>query len=208
MEFRLTYDGPLFSTQRDPEHLQRDKNADHKHDLRRRFHKQLKRLWKVTPYLSNVDDQGRPQPPHLRTETEGSHDIETLSTTHSLYGFHFVPLVTHAIEVFCGLDILFLRPDKPGQVLWAGDIDNRIKTLIDALRIPTANERYDTRRPSDDETPFFVLLEEDQLVTKLSVETDQLLEFSGPESMSEVRLLITVRVRPSRMHMGNLEFGG
>jgi hypothetical protein len=47
MEFRLTYQGPLNSTQRDPLDKQRDKNADHKHDLRKPFHKQLKRLWET-----------------------------------------------------------------------------------------------------------------------------------------------------------------
>jgi len=203
MEFRLTYDGPLFSTQKDALDQQKDNNADHKHELRRRFHTQLKRLWEITPYLNNRDALM----PHLRTKTAGFHDVPTLAQKHAQFGFHFVPLITHAIEVFCGLDILFLRPDKPGHVLWAGDIDNRIKTLIDALRIPKANERYDQRTPSPDEVPFFCLLEEDELVTKLSIETDQLLEFATPQKMNDVRLVITVRARPSVMHMGNLEFG-
>jgi hypothetical protein len=112
------------------------------------------------------------------------------------------------MELLCGLDVLFLRPDKPGG-LWAGDIDNRIKTLIDALRIPTANEMYVERRPEQDEQPFFCLLEDDKLVTKLSIETDQLLEFDGPNSnLNQVRLVVTVNIRPYQMHMGNLEFGG
>jgi hypothetical protein len=118
-----------------------------------------------------------------------------------------VPLVTHEIDVLCGLEVLFLRPDKPGDVMWAGDIDNRIKTLIDALRIPMANERYDQRIPEDDEKPFFVLMEEDKLVTKLTVDTDQLLDFDSPQQANEVMLVVTVRVRPFVMHIGNLEFG-
>jgi hypothetical protein len=110
--------------------------------------------------------------------------------------------------LLCGLDVLFLRPDRPGGVVWAGDIDNRIKTLIDALRIPEANERYAQRTPGPDEQPFFCLLEDDKLVSKLSIETDQLLEFDSPGNMNEVRLIITVHIRPYQMHMGNLEFGG
>ena len=112
------------------------------------------------------------------------------------------------MDLFCGLDVLFLRPDRPGRVLWAGDIDNRIKTLIDALRMPKKNEIYDQRTPEPDEDPFFCLLEEDELVTKLSVESDLLLEFNVPQTMNEVHLVITVRIRPYQMHIGNLEFGG
>jgi hypothetical protein len=204
MEFRLTYKGPLNSTQRDPTNSQPDKNAEHKHKLRKHFHKQLKRLWAVTPYLSNIDSR---RLPHLRTSEGDYHDIVALSQKYARYGFNFVPLVTQAIEVLCELQVLFLRPDKPGDLIWAGDIDNRIKTLIDALRLPMENERYAERKPDADEAPFFVLLEEDKLVTKLSIETDQLLEFDS-KPVNEVMLVITARVRPYKMHMGNLEFGG
>jgi hypothetical protein len=101
-----------------------------------------------------------------------------------------------------------LRPDTPGKI-WAGDIDNRIKTLIDALRIPEANERYAQKKPLADEKPFFCLLEDDKLITKLSVESDQILQFiTEQQSLNEVRLVITVRLRPYQMHLGNLEFGG
>jgi hypothetical protein len=117
---------------------------------------------------------------------------------HSHYGFWFVPLV-----MICGLDILFLRPDKPGGVIWAGDIDNRLKTLL-----PEANERYHERTPEPDETPFYCLLEDDKLITKVSIETDQLLQFvTQKEEMSEVRLIITVRLRPYEINIGNVQFG-
>jgi hypothetical protein len=82
------------------------------------------------------------------------HDTKTLAETHAHYGFNFVPLVTHDMDLLCGLDILFLRPDKPGDVLWAGDIDNRIKALIDALRIPKSNEGYAQRTVEASENPF------------------------------------------------------
>jgi hypothetical protein len=208
MEFRLTYNGALYSTQGDPPEHQKDKRAGHKHTLRRVFHKQLKRLWEITPYLRNEEGI-----PHLWTmkrmlKSKEPHSIERLSAKHAHFGFNFVPLVTYDMDLLCGLDILFLRPDKPGHVMWAGDLDNRIKTLIDALRIPKANERYDQMIQEADEKPFFCLLEEDELVTKLAVESDQLLEFESPSNMDEVRLVITVRIRPYQMHIGNLEFGG
>ena len=91
----------------------------------------------------------------------------------------------------------------------AGDLDNRLKTLFDALRIPVPNERYSERNVADDEKPyFFCLLEDDRLITKVSVETDQLLELVRPDANAEdVLLVITVRLRPYELHLGNMQFG-
>jgi hypothetical protein len=44
------------------------------------------------------------------------------------------------LNLLCTLDILFLHPDKPGN-LWTGDVDNRIKALFDSLRISVAGEK-------------------------------------------------------------------
>ena len=204
MEFRLTYQGPLYSTQNSPRPGQLDKRADHKYEIRNAFHRQLRHLWEITPFLK--------KPRAIRVGASGSsacHDISTLSAKHQLYGFKFVPLVTQDIGLLCGLDILLLRRDRPGAVVWAGDIDNRIKTLIDSLRIPTANEGYANRTADEDQSPLFCLLEDDKLVTKLSIETDQLLEdVSITPNDSDVRIVVTVALRPFEMHLGNMEFGG
>lgn len=209
MQFRLTYEGPLFSTQRDSLGSQKDKQRENKHHIRRSFHPQLKRLWEITPFLKNGERSG----PSVWI-TQGSpdspvYDQQSLAARHSLYGWNFVPLVTHELNLSCGLDILFLRPDPPGSVLQSGDIDNRLKTLFDAMRLPVAGEEYAQRRPALDEMPMFCLLEEDRLITKISVETDQLLQFSKPgmPDLHEVRLVITVHLRPQEMHLGNMQFG-
>jgi len=102
-----------------------------------------------------------------------------------------------------------LRPHAPGDVISAGDLDNRLKTLFDALRIPVLNERYSGRSPGDDEKPYFYcVLEDDKLITKVSVETDQLLEYvSSGANPDDVRLVITVRLRPYEMTLDNMQFG-
>ena len=135
--------------------------------------------------------------------------MAALATKYSLYGWNFVPLVTEELNLICGLDILFLRPSAPGQLVSGGDLDNRLKTLVDALRIPEANERYAARVPDDaDEKPFYCLLSDDKLITKVSVETDQLLESVGSgANADDVRLVITVRLRPYEMQLGNMQFG-
>ena len=208
MEFRLTYQGPLFSSQRDPEGQQTDARAGHKHDIRRKFHFQFKRLWEITPFLANGERSGPGAWITQSSPDTPPYGIASLSARHAHYGFNFAPLVTHNLNLICGIDILLLRPDRPGGVVWHGDIDNRLKTLLDALTIPTANENYVARTPGSDEKPFFCLLEEDKLITKVSVETDQLLEFVSPRmDENEVRLVITVSLRPYEMHLGNMQFG-
>jgi hypothetical protein len=205
MEFRLTYQGPLRSAQRDPEKGQRDPRADHKHEIRKIFHNQLKRLWDITPALK----AGGPTGPDVITGSNHLsilYDAPSLALKHAQFGFNFVPLVTQEIGLICGLDILFLRPDKPGK-LWAGDIDNRIKTLLDALAVPLPSDNYHLRKPEADEQPFYCLLEKDELITKLSIETDQLLEFVTTDKLDDTRLVITVRLRPYELHVGNMHLG-
>ena len=87
-------------------------------------------------------------------------------------------------------------------------LDNRLKTLFDALTIPTANEGYHLRSAASDEKPLYCLLEDDKLITKIAVETDQLLQYvSNPPKEHDVRLVITVRLRPYEMYIGNIQFG-
>jgi hypothetical protein len=211
MQFRLTYEGLLLSTQKDPVSTQRDAKADHKHTIRQAFHTQLKRLWDITLFLKTGNRSG-PSSLLLSGGQAGAvapvYDRDSLAAKHSHFGWNFVPLVTQDLELICGLDILFLRPHPPGTVLQSGDIDNRLKTLFDSLRIPTANEEYSQRGPEPSERPFYCLLEDDRLITKVSVETDQLLQYISINSdVNDVRLVITVTLRPYEMHLGNIQFG-
>lgn len=203
MEFRLTYEGPLPSTQQAKLGDQWDKRADLKHAIRMHFHPQLKRLWETVAFLKTGGRtgpgvyviEGSPEPPLL--------DAKKLGERHSLYGWQFVPLVTDELDVSCGLEILFLRPDSPGSLVSSGDIDNRLKTLIDTLRIPVAGERYVNRQMAE---PMFCLLEDDRLVTKLSVETDQLLDVPNKDA-SHVKIVIRVTIRAYELTLHNLFFG-
>lgn len=177
------------------------------HDIRRALHPQLKRLWEITPFLKTGKSSG-PDAIYWDGPSDPIYDRETLSKKHKHSGFNFVPLVTEELEIICALDILFLRPDRPGEVIKSGDIDNRLKTLFDALKIPTAGEAYVDRSPAADEQPFYVLLEDDRLITKITVETDQLLDWEqGKDEESTVNLVISVRLRPYEITLGNMQFG-
>jgi hypothetical protein len=102
------------------------------------------------------------------------------------------------------------RPgDRPGRIFNARDIDNRLKTLFDALKMPTAPE-LGGELPIDDDNPMFVLLQKDELISHVSVETDDLLASppSAGRDDSYARLLIDVSIQPYDVNMFNLSFAG
>ena len=203
MEFRLTYSGLLLGASKS------HTRSAHKHEIRRVFHKQLKRLWKVDPHLGpdpgpDVLTASSPAPIPATT-------IEELAQRFDRNGYNFVPLVTQELSLRCDISILFLRPDPPGSVLKSGDIDNRVKTLFDALRMPSNRSEIGSQyvEPNDDERPFFVLLEDDKLITSVSVETDMLLEPISDQqhNTNDARIIITVKVSPHRLSMYNMHLG-
>jgi hypothetical protein len=104
---------------------------------------------------------------------------------------------------------LYLRPALPGSLITeAGDIDNKLKTLFDALKMPNRKQELGTYRlPSDDENPFYVLLEEDKLISRVSVETDILLQLTRFDP-NETRLVITVTLSPYDIGWDNIAFVG
>lgn len=110
----------------------------------------------------------------------------------------------------CELDVLLLRHDPPGALVTAGDVDNRIKTLIDALTLPQQqNQLTGNETPREEETPFYCLLEDDVLVSRLNVETDRLLvppRGTRSEHNQEVQAVVTATVRPYVATLFNLGF--
>lgn len=218
MRFRLTYEGELKASQRDPQNGQANRLAEHKQAIRKVFHRQLRHLWQTNKWLREhqIDPTvhtfgGRPANALM---WEGGPNklpmAEALASRYRENGYRFVPLVREDISLLCSLEILFLRRDIPGSVIAAGDLDNRLKTLIDALRKPhNANELRGNETPSAEEDPFFCLLEDDKLVTRLIVETDTLLDppiRNGEADRRQVRLVITVDIKPYDITMFNLNF--
>jgi hypothetical protein len=218
VRFRLTYEGPLLATQGDPWRGQPPARATHKQRLRKTFHSQLKELWRTNRFLresklpvdfpaSIEENPGAPggrihRPAHKRDLPM----TDVLASRFQLNGYKFVPLVRDELYVLCSLEILFLRRDIPGAVIQGGDLDNRIKTLIDGLTMPVdALQLGDYKTPDITEEPFFCLLQTDKLVTQFSVETDTLLD-APSEDASAVRLVITADVRPYQTTWFNLNF--
>ena len=116
--------------------------------------------------------------------------------------FRFAPLVTDKLSTLAKLDVLLLRPEPPGHLFrHGGDIDNRVKTLVDALRMPSLQELPDGDAPRDGEDPFFCLLKDDALVTRLAVDTDTLLD---AENSTDVSVSVRVNVWARSLTYANM----
>jgi hypothetical protein len=76
-----------------------------------------------------------------------------------------------------------------------GDIDNRVKVLFDGLRMPKSAAEIGGFAPEPDEDPFFCLLEDDSLITEVSVTTDRLLiPMVAGDRVNDVLLILHVTV--------------
>jgi hypothetical protein len=88
-----------------------------------------------------------------------------------------------------------------------GDIDNRLKVLFDALRVPAnCDEVAGAVKASDEDPYFFCLLEDDALITEVSVTTDTLLTPYVTGQENDVHLVINVKVRPTDFSFENVGF--
>ena len=185
MEFTLVYRGLLKANGK----------PEHKQDLRRVFHVQLKELSKH-PSLQNDAS-----PDEIVTY---GYDEKSIYTFTQLGKFRFASLVNQRSHLVAELNINMLRPEAPGMIITkGGDIDNRLKTLLDSLRAPKElQELPKDDSPKNDEDPYFCLLEDDNLITKLSVVTDRLLE--PYENCSEVQLMIHVTIKPTKLTYRNM----
>ncbi|RWP46723.1 hypothetical protein [Mesorhizobium sp.] len=220
MRFRLVYEGELKANQRDPHDNQPARLSEHKQAIRKVFHRQLRHLWETNWFLSThrvfPQDYGMSRPAADTAARWGASENEMISLTeavsykHRENGYCFVPLVRKDWRLMCSLEILFLRHDPPGSVIHSGDLDNRIKTLIDALRKPdNATELRGNETPAEGEDPFFCLLEDDKLVTGLNVESDRfLVPPKGNKDIDrrQVHIVISVDVRPYDVTSFNLSF--
>lgn len=211
MRFTLTYDGPLAASGN-------KSRPKEKWDIRRKLSPQLKELWLVHPTLRAISvDNTTIVPADVNAYWERHHSAPFVPTDLGpasrrlcdpiKIGDHeFTPLVRDSMALVCGLDILFLRKEVAGRLVeHGGDLDNRIKTLFDALRMPSESELKFADGPIDG--PFHCLLEDDRLITDTSIETGYLLTGSTV-ARSEVRLVINVTVRVTHIRSYNLALVG
>jgi hypothetical protein len=181
MRFRLTYAGRLPPVG--------DSNQlETKWEIRRQISPQLEELYRVHPVLSARADSilwvGKP--------TTAAFDAVREPKT--ILDRQFISLVRASVGLTCRLDITYLRRGEPGRlILEKGDLDNRLNTLFDGLRLP---HQSDMHKAVKSDGPMYCLLEDDKLVTGVAIDTDRLLSIppTASDDYSLVIMDVTVRI--------------
>lgn len=197
IQFRLIYEGPL------PAAGNSSSRRREKHAIRCVLHRQLAQLYATIPFLN----KRRVLVPRHITSPLKTH-LDTIADNYSRCGFRFVPIINQLEGLACSLSILFLRRDNPGTLITSGgDIDNRIKTLFDGLRVPDGCQELEGFSPSPEENPFFCLMDDDKLITEVSVTTDRLLTpVKSNENLHDVHLIIHVKAQVVNPDLAYIEF--
>lgn len=207
MEFRLLYEGLL------PPCTNTKRRAAEKHEIRKVFHPQLRRLWQARANLRYLADRffvraieedkahiaavlGAHEPPvTLDKQQRIDAGLGAAGRRFSRAGYQIVPLVTEELALQCSLDILLLRPREKRLIFEQGDIDGQVKTLFDALRMPTDTGETGGAIPEPDENPLFCLLQDDKLISEVKVTADELLMLPNQREVKANDSLVVIHVR-------------
>jgi hypothetical protein len=209
VEFHLLYSGPLHSGGSEA-------SRKEKHVIRKIFHTQLRYLWATHPNLrERAEGEGsisitRKDADELPREELFQRGVQEIGRNWNRNGFNFLPLVTESLCVRCSLDILFLRREHKNFILQDGDIDGRLKTLFDSLRMTRDRQELPPGAlPEQNEDPFFCLLEDDSLISEVHIKTGPLLMLPGSAAIDkhDVYLEISVRLNQTRPVAYNWVFG-
>ena len=187
MKFKLIYFGDILTNPK--------KRAQHISDIRIQFHPQLKRLVNFSPW-NNLTK-------YMIPDASKSPII-----TRHISGVDFNPIISSNLKMIAELDILLMHPEIVGVP--HSDIDNRVKTILDGLRCPQNEHEIGQNTPRDI-GPIYTLLDDDHLVTKLTVNTSHLLApdlipTNVQHSPDSVFMLIDVNVRVTEGTLENLPF--
>ncbi|HEY2811378.1 MAG TPA: hypothetical protein VGJ00_08335 [Rhabdochlamydiaceae bacterium] len=183
MEFYLKYQGVLKS----------NASPQDKHALRKHFHRQIKCLFDMDENLHKRENWS--------LEAPASEDEKTMYCIVQKEAFHFAPLISSKLFLLAEIDITLLWSDLPGQIIGNGDIDNKLKTLLDALSCPVHSNQLTGLVPAEGEKPFYCLLEDDKLIQNINVRTHTLFDCNDKK---EQFVLLHVKSKCTKLVWGNM----
>lgn len=104
-------------------------------------------------------------------------------------GHRFVSPVHRDLRTAAELDVLLLTPKSSRS---AGDVDNRLKTLIDGLTRPVNSQQMQHFIPPTDGGPTYCLMDSDELVKRLTIDARPWFESGMPQNEALVVLTATI----------------
>ena len=156
-------------------------DSQSKREVRLQFHKQLKLLWELPPWKKNNSSLWR--------ENNDSNELYK-----KISGKDFIYLVSKDLDMYVVLKFNFFLPKYTSF----RDIDNKLKTFCDALQLPS---ECDASSISED--LFICLLENDELIYKLDVDTDFILDIKNQDESffngnHDMLCVINVKIKGNR----------
>lgn len=176
------------------EKLKSRDNAAGKHLIRQALHEQIKSLC-ISDQFSDA----------FKGDVEGNRrgNEKPMFVEHGGRRYWF--LISEYLATVVDLSITILVPHDVGRIVQnGGDIDNRIKTLFDALRVPSVSSEIPNSDSFDySTTGLYCLLEDDKLINRVSIRSYR---DHAPIDKDSVRCLIEVETKITKAMWGNLNF--
>jgi len=194
MDVELEYDGWVPSDQSG------DAHSDIKQLLRRAFSEQLRRHWtQQSEVLWPWYQRGLP---HAAVGAEGRFSCDPTMPFFRVQtlGFWAIPLASYHNGLRCQVGVKILRRQRRGMPPQRVDLDNQLKLVNDALKMPIRSGEVPGNMWGNGEE-LFVLVEDDSLITRASVEGVPRLDYNGPSPASDdpkdpVKLRVTATIAP------------
>ena len=200
MKFTLIYEGPLRASNK--------ATKENKHAIRHTFDAQLQSLWAREPLLSHRSEAIGEAPVDLVSSYEAArdgNDPDTSPDTVQCVGNgYYLPIVNEKYNLLAEIGITWFRHKPPGSLHHIGDIDNRLKTILDCLQTPPPGQVVDRDEGNSPISPFYTVLEDDSLISSINVDTVR--DLRPNAANSEVLLLIEVRTVVTAGVWGNTIF--
>ncbi|MCF4097182.1 hypothetical protein [Maritalea mediterranea] len=186
MKITLTYRGVVPSA-----HSGGGKNKSaHISNMRLAFHEQLKRLW------------GQPPFEVLKEWEQSDFKAGAPEFIRAVGETNYIPYFdVQKVGIAVGLNITLLsgEPHNAPQLISKGDLDNRVKSIIDALHPPQKDNLSENEKELN---RIHCLMGDDEAVKELTASTRP---FLASESHEDAFVLVEVRPIPMRVSADNIE---
>lgn len=156
-------------------------------NMRKSFHRQLETLWGKEPFAV------------LKRWEDSNFAAQAPNFLRSIGDQVFVPFYGEAVGVGVRLEIKLLTGLPQQAVISSGDLDNRVKRIIDALRAPT--QKGEIVANLEPNSRWYCVMDDDSSVKEVTASLAPYLDSNDP---SESFVFVRVRTSPTAVTFANV----